>query len=85
MQHRRPSSKPYMIGYEESGHHKEIFMLKLLPTILALLTTLAVAVAVPVQTFVMQNPIASFVVALAGIIAAHFTPPPQLPGKGQNK
>lgn len=48
------------------------------PTVLAVLTALATALATPVQTFVSSNPIAAFVVALCGVVAAHFTPRPML-------
>lgn len=53
----------------------------LLPTILAVITAVAVALAAPLQTLVASNPIASFLVALAGVVAAHFTPPPGGPPK----
>ena len=53
-------------------------MLKLLPSLLALLVAVSTAFAAPVQAFVAANPTLSSIVAAVGVIVANFTPRPQL-------
>lgn len=56
-------------------------MTKLLPTLLPILTAIIVGLAEPARAVVAQYPIAAFLLALAAVIVAHWSPPPSGGGK----